>query len=77
MGTSQIAAMLRATEPRRHSTPMRVNVLFGDDPDTLAAIKDAYVRGVGCKGIARALSDAGHQVSADSITRWLEAEGIK
>lgn len=76
-GGKSLAAALRASQKADGGSTLKVLQLYGDDEETLAEIQSAYLRGVGCKGIARVLSAHGPAISDDSVSRYLESIGVK
>ena len=74
--TTTLVERLTAKEvPRRGGQRLRVDVLFGDQPDVLDAIRVArYELGKSTNLIAEYLSEFGEPISAAAVAGWLRAQ---
>lgn len=75
MARSELAAQLDALNPLSTAV-MKVDAIWGDQPDVLGSIKAARLRRCSYAQIAKALTGSGVTISADSIKRWLDANGV-
>jgi hypothetical protein len=74
MGTSQLAAALRAAPP---APRRRLEDIFEDEPDVLAEVVAAFQRGVMQRDIARLLTSDTARVSDDMVRAYLVRVGAK
>lgn len=74
-----LAVLLGNATMQNGGTKLKVDVLFGDRPDVLTAIKKARVeRKLGFQTIARLISAAEpkNSISDTAVENWLKAQGI-
>ncbi len=72
-----LAAELAELPPSRAGSLPRVVQLFGDQPQVLRAIEEAYARGVGVGAISDHLqARTGQTCAADSVRAYLKSRGL-
>jgi hypothetical protein len=78
MSTNDLMAALDAArQSTRSEKRMKVDTLFGDQPDVLDSIRNAAKRGLSPRYIAELISGHldGDSVSEGAVANWLRAQG--
>lgn len=77
-GTDPLVDALAVATNKSCRPPMRVDQLFGDNPERLEAIRDAYRRGINIRTIAETVSKiSGETLSYNALDAWLKREGLR
>jgi hypothetical protein len=76
--TDPLAAALESIGGRRAGgLPLKVDVLYGDRPEVLDAIRSARRdKHLSFEQIAEALSSGGASITDGAVSKWLKREGI-
>lgn len=76
MPKTEMASALEALRPNVSRSTFKILVMFGDQPDVLAAIKAARARRCSYAQIAKTLTTVDAPISETAIKSWLDAEGV-
>jgi hypothetical protein len=76
MSKTEMASALEALRPNVSRSTFKILVMFGDQPDVLAAIKAARARRCSYSQIAKTLTTVDAPISETAIKSWLDAEGV-
>lgn len=77
MASDKLTSELDALVPTNNYHGLKIDALWGDQPEVLDSIKAARLRRCTYVQIAKALSTEGATVSPDAVKRWLETNGIE
>lgn len=77
MARGKLVAQLDALTPSVNGSILKVDALWGNQPEVLDSIKAARLRRCSYTQIAKALCGDGVSISAESIKRWLESQGFE
>lgn len=73
-----IVAALEAASNRPYGSQSKIDLLYGDRPEILEAIKSARVdKGLSTRVIADTLSQQGVPISRNAVEAWLKKQGIR
>jgi hypothetical protein len=77
-GTDPLVDALAGAVNKSCRPPLRVDALFGDQPERLEAIRDAYRRGISIRTIAETVTKvSGESLSYNALDAWLKREGLR
>lgn len=74
---SDLIANLTSAGRIQEGVKLRIDVLFGDRPDVLDAIRTARANGASHATIAKILSDDGQRVGFGAVRNWMLSQGIE
>lgn len=77
MMPKDLIAELKAAGRSTGGTRSKIDVLFGDQPDVLEAIRAARANGASHATIARILSSDDQSVKEGAVRNWLFGQGIE
>lgn len=66
---------LNAAQASTPTQQLKLEAVWGDRPEVLASVLDAYRRGVSVRAIALMLSEE-HEVHPDTVSKWLRRQGV-